>query len=228
MRLTKTFFLLALSLAFTFPVAADQRLSDLVLQVQRLQEEVQQLRGRIELQRHQISTLEDRQREQYMDLDARLQGRTLSQSVAPDRAGAPQEPSEAPSQSVTKEKKAYQAAFDLLKQRRYDDAVRAFEDLMARYPKGQFADNASYWLGEAFYVQRDYSSALTHFQRVLGTYPLSPKVPGSMLKIGYIQYDQGDWQRARRNLQDVVSKFPDSTEARLARNRLERMAQEGH
>ena len=106
--------------------------------------------------------------------------------------------------------------------------MRAFEDLLTVYPKGEFADNARYWLGETNYVKRDYAAALNDFQCVVSDYPLSPKVPGAMLKIGYIQDEQKDWQNARNTLQDVTRKFPDTTEARLAQSRLERMAREGH
>lgn len=253
MRLLATLLAVVLTVTPVFSSAVDQRLSDLLLQIQRLQQEVQQLRGRVELQQHEIATLKRQQREQYMDLDARLQGRSADQppQAPANRAGSStgtgtfqnwdsgqQAPStaadttsagsNAASESPTAEKQAYRIAFDLLKQRRYEDAIRAFEDLLARYPNGEFADNARYWLGEANYVKRDYSAALTQFQRVLASYPLSPKVPASMLKIGYIHYDQSDWQRARATLQDVAKKFPDTTEARLAESRLERMSREGH
>jgi tol-pal system protein YbgF len=116
----------------------------------------------------------------------------------------------------------------LLKQQRYDEAVRAFEGLLARYPNGELTGNARYWLGESNYVKQDFAAALVEFQRVLANYPLSPKVPGAMLKIGYIRYDQSEWKRARSILQDVAKKFPDTTEARLAQSRLERMTREGH
>jgi tol-pal system protein YbgF len=230
MRCPTTLFLLVLGLLPAFPVAADQRLSDLLLQIQRLQEEVQQLRGRVEVQGYRISTLEKRQREQYMDLDARLGSRAAIASPppgAPVAARTSVEQTRVASEGPSAERKLYQAAFDLLKQRRYDDAIRAFQDQLARYPNGEYADNAIYWLGEASYVKRDYSESLTQFQRLLASYPLSPKVPGSMLKIGYIHYDQGDLQQARTTLQDVVTKFPNSDEAHQAKSRLERMTHEG-
>jgi len=231
MRLGVTLCTLICALAPVLSLGADQRLSDLLLQIQRLQEEVQQLRGRMEVQQYRISTLEQQQRDQYMDLDARLRG--LSET-APGRASstgaavASSEASAVASNPPGAEKQAYGIAFDLLKQRRYEDAAAAFEDLLARYPNGEFADNAHYWLGETNYVMHDYSAALTRFQRVLANYPLSPKVPASMLKIGYIHYDQGDWQRARETLEDVIEKFPDTSEAQLAQSRLDRMRREGH
>ena len=242
---------LIVTLVPAFSAAADQRLSDLLLQIQRLQQEVQQLRGQVELQQHEISTLKRQQREQYMDLDARLQGRSGASSAGAPESGRGKligkgsfDPSSAggaspgasggesvmsvPSVVAPGEKEAYRVAFDLLKERNYDDAIRAFEDLLARYPDGEFADNARYWLGETNYVKRNYAAALTQFQRVLANYPLSPKVPSAMLKIGYIHYDQSDWNRARTTLQDVAKKYSDTTEARLAQSRLDRMKREGH
>ncbi len=232
-------------LAPGFSVAADQRLSDLLLRIQRLEREIQQLHGQIEMQQHELSTLQRRQQEQYLDLDARLQsasvrrtpshgaGNTIGTEALPAPNVAPIDPATAgasptPFQASIGEQQAYRNAFDLLKQRRYKDAVREFEDLLAHYPNGEFADNARYWLGEAHYVRHDYAAALTQFRRVAADYPLSPKVPASLLKIGYIHYEQSDWQRARNKLQEIIDKFPDTAEAQLAQNRLERMTREGH
>ncbi|MEA3276831.1 MAG: tol-pal system protein YbgF [Pseudomonadota bacterium] len=231
-------------------ILSNQSMSDLLLQIQRLKQEMQKLRGQVELQQHEISTLKQQQRDQYLDIDSRLRGQSGGAAASPPVAGPKSVPAEggapttsperkaegAPDLAVPKseaaqqvsEKKAYGMAFDLLKQRRYDEAVRGFEDLLALYPNGEFADNARYWLGETYYVKRDYAAALTEFQRVLANYPLSPKVPAAMLKMGYIQYEQSEWNRSRATLQDVVKKFPDSTEARLAQSRLERMTREGH
>jgi tol-pal system protein YbgF len=242
MRLPIFLFILMTTCAPAFAAASDQRLSDLLLQIERLQQEVQQLRGQIEVHEHEIATLRQQQRDQYLDLDSRIRGGSVAapsvasdhgaepavQSPPPGTAGAALGSPRAAADSQSSEKDAYRAAFDLLKQRRYDDAIGAFEDLLVRYPNGELADNAYYWLGEASYVKRDYATALTQFQRVLAKYPLSPKIPASMLKIGYIHYDRSDWKRARSSLREVVEKFPDSTEARLAASRLERMTREGH
>jgi len=245
MGLRATLPVLILTLIPAFPVVADQRLSDLLLQIQRLQQEVQRLHGRVEIQRHELSTLKRWQREQYLDLDARLRDKSAGASSQPrfgDAIGMetlqmPQHPAAADALSVhsppasgtsTEEQRAYHSAFNLLRQRRYEEAIRGFEDLPARYPNGEFADKARYWLGEIGYVRRDYATALTQFQRVTADYPLSPKVPASLLKIGYIYYEKGDWQRARGILRNMIEKFPDTTEARLAASRLELMTREGH
>jgi len=245
MGLRATLPVLLFTLIPAFPVTADQRLSDLLLQIQRLQQEVQRLHGRVEIQQHELSTLKRRQREQYLDLDARLRDRPAGASPRPGAGNAigmealqaPQNPAAADALSVysppasgasTEEQRVYHNAFDLLRQRRYEEAIRGFEDLLAHYPNGEFADKARYWLGETGYVRRDYATALTQFQRVTADHPLSPRVPASLLKIGYIYDEKGDWQRAHGILQNLIEKFPDTAEARLAASRLGRMTREGH
>ncbi len=143
---------------------------------------------------------------------------------SPDAVGIPSLP--APETTGGNERDAYRDAFELLKQRKYPQAVDAFNDLLRRYPQGQFSDNARYWLAETYYVQRNYPAALAEFDRLVQLTPGSGKVPAAMLKIGYIQYEQEAYDQARAALQQVVAKYPDSTEARLAQSRLEKMSRE--
>ena len=126
-----------------------------------------------------------------------------------------------------KQQLAYQAAFDLLKEGRYPESITAFEQFLASYPGGAYADNAQYWLGEARYVTRDFTASARDFQLVLKQYPGSPKVPDAMLKLGYAQYELQQWAAARSVLTELRKKYPNSTAARLAASRLERMGQEG-
>jgi len=147
----------------------------------------------------------------------------------PEAATAPPPAPEAPATAVdpAKQQLAYQAAFDLLKEGRYPEAITAFEQFLASYPGGTYSDNAQYWLGEARYVTRDFAAAARDFKLVLAQHPGSPKVPDAMLKLGYAHYELQEWQQARSVLSELRQKYPNSTAARLAANRLERMAQEG-
>jgi tol-pal system protein YbgF len=138
--------------------------------------------------------------------------------------GIPSLPS--PETTGGNERDAYRTAFELLKERQYPQAADAFNDLLRRFPQGEYTDNARYWLGETYYVQRNYPAALAEFDRLVQLNPTSGKVPGAMLKIGYIQYEQEAFDQARAALDAVVAQFPDSTEARLAKSRLERMGRE--
>ena len=122
-----------------------------------------------------------------------------------------------------KEQQDYQAAFNLLKNGRYDDAARAFRSFLGAYPGGEFEDNARYWLGETYYVTRQFEAALQEFQGVIALFPQSPKLTHAMLKVGYIHHEFGRTAQARQALLDLVERHPDSTAAGLARKRLKRL-----
>lgn len=125
------------------------------------------------------------------------------------------------------EQAAYRAASDLLRIGRYEDAIAGFQAQLQHYPGGGLADNAQYWIGEAYYVTRQFDRALAEFQRVAAQYPQSPKAADALLKVGYIQYERRQFAAARQTLTGLKTTWPDSPAARLAENRLSRMKEEG-
>jgi tol-pal system protein YbgF len=122
-----------------------------------------------------------------------------------------------------KEQQAYQAAFNLLKAGRYDQAAKSFQKFLDEFPNGKFADNAQYWLGESYYVTRKFDSAMREFDKLVTTHPESQKVTHALLKIGYIHDELGQKDKAREVLTGLTEKYPQSTAAGLAAKRLERM-----
>lgn len=126
------------------------------------------------------------------------------------------------------ERDAYNRAYNLLKEGRYDQSVVAFKDFLKAYPQSSYADNSQYWLGEANYVSRKFKEAVEEFHKVINDYPQSPKVADAMLKLGFTYYELSDWKQARDTLQGVLKDFSGSSAARLAETRLQRMSKEGH
>ncbi len=226
----------------------NQGLADIVLSLQQLQQEVQQLRGEVELQNHTLDALKKQQRDLYLDLDGRISRLKKAPPVAPGVVEAVNLPTvasptaasssaEATTVATTEpqiaadpalEEPAYQAAFNLLKQAHYAEAISSFNRFLQSYPRGDYADNAQYWLGEASYVTRDFEQALAAFNQLIKQFPESPKVRGALLKSGYIYYEQKLWPQARKVLEQLIESYPGSSEARLAETRLQRMSGEGH
>lgn len=143
----------------------------------------------------------------------------VAAAAAATPAGTPQ------STDPLKEQQAYQAAFNLLKAGRYDQAAKSFRKFLAEYPTGKFADNAQYWLGESYYVTRNFDSALREFNTLVSSHPDSQKVTHALLKIGYIHDELGQKEKAREILTSLTNDYPQSTAAGLATKRLERMRQ---
>ena len=126
------------------------------------------------------------------------------------------------------EQAEYDAALAILREGHYTEAAQGFKKFLADHPGSTLADNASYWLGEAYYVTRSFDRAQSTFQNLVSTFPQSTKVPGSRLKIAYILYEKKDWGGARQALTDLIDAHPETTMARQASERLQRMDAEGH
>jgi tol-pal system protein YbgF len=115
----------------------------------------------------------------------------------------------------------YRAAVELVKSSDKDTAVAALRKFLENHPRHEYADNAQYWLGEAFYAGKDYKNALVEFRATIETYPRGNKVPDALLKVGYCYQALGQPQKARAVLEQVVNLYPKTEPAALAARRLE-------
>jgi tol-pal system protein YbgF len=128
-----------------------------------------------------------------------------------------------PAGDPLQERAAYESAFELLKAARYNEAIDAFNRFLAAYPSGEYAANAQYWLGEAYYVQRRYQEAIPAYEKLIADHAHNPKVPHGLLKIGYSYQELGQVDTARTRLEELVQRFPGTTAARLAEERLQQI-----
>ena len=124
-------------------------------------------------------------------------------------------------QSKQLQREAYDRAFNLLKDGRYELAIASFKAYLETYPNADYADNAQYWLGEANYAQRRYDVALQEFNKVLDNYPKSSKRADAMLKMGFSYQELGKTEDAEAVLGNIITMFPDTTAARLAQKRIQ-------
>ncbi len=194
------------------------RLGELTLDVDELKRENRELRGTLEEMQYQIEGLKKRIREVAADFDQRLSQQPASASPRPATPAQtpPSEPAAKPAPSDGAADAAdYQKAYKLLEQKKYKEAVTAFQGYLRKYPSGSYRDNAYYWSGEANYVNQDSKAALVDFQTVVEKFPKSDKVPGSLLRIGTIQLESGDRKKGESILSRVVKEF--------AQKRLERL-----
>jgi len=210
-------------------VIANGSLVDLTMQVDALQRQAAELQGRTESLDHDAQGTAGRQRDLYIDLDDRIQNleRSLRNPAVNVMDGGSLAPGQLPVPGGS-DRDNYQAAFELLKEQRYEPAAMAFQQFLVSFPDSQLADNAQYWLAESYYVTDQFEKALEHFQVVIRNFPRSRKIPDALLKIGYSNYELQRWDSARGALGRVKSDYPDTTAARLAEQRLNRMDDEDH
>lgn len=190
-------------------------LLDLSALIDALRQDMSRLRGQVEVLVNQTETMERRQRDLYVDLDARM--RKLEQSQA-----QVQEKILAPEREAAKEKEIYEAGLNQFKQGNYGASIAAFQNFMSAYPSSQLAPSAQYWIGNAHYALRDFKSAITAQQKVVQTWPDNSKAPDALLNIASSQLESGDAKGARETLQQLVKRYPTSPAAEQAKQRLAR------
>ena len=181
--------------------------------IEELKQDLARMRGQIEVQTNRIDTLDRRQKDLYVDLDARL--RKLEPS-----AQAPEKPAAAAAPDPAAEAKAYEAALNQFKIGNYQSSVAAFQNFLATYPESQQVSSAQYWIGNAYYALRDYKTAIAAQQKLLASWPASAKAPDALLNIASCQAEMGDAKGARESLQTLLKKYPGTPAAEQARQRL--------
>jgi tol-pal system protein YbgF len=217
-------------------VMANQSLLEVSNQLEALRGDVRAMHNDVDQLNNALDSGRKQQRDMYADLDQRLKNLESRGAGASSASAAPAVGASAAAAAGTtpadsssgEDKGAYQAAFNLLKDGQYDRAIAAFQKFLATYPDSSLADNAQYWLGEAYYVNRSFPEAQAAFQRMVDKYPQSRKLADALLKIGYCRYELKQWESARAVLGQVVARFTDTPAARLAQQRLDKMTAEKH
>ncbi len=200
-------------------VAGGSSSATLIYKLQLLQQEVQELRGIVEQQQYQITQMREEQRDRYLDLDRRVSLVTQSgvssgsQIKSDDSNAADSQPA---ASALVDEKSAYQAAFELIRNKRYDDAINALSRFVADFPNGEYTGNAFYWLGEVQIVKASYQDALQAFASLLNKYPQHRKVADAKYKLGKVYRELGDSAKSERLLKEVIENHAGTTAAKLA------------
>lgn len=212
---------------------------DMLNQLQQLRTQMQEMQSSVEQLQHENEQLKQRARDQYLDLDGRLErleggspdGQANAQAVAPatappaikpDTERAPTVRGDAGAMaSANEERAAYNVAFDALKAGRFNESGELFLSFLELFPSGVYAPNALYWLGESHYAAGRYVPAQQFFGQLLERYPTHDKASGSLLKLGLSQYNAGNLAAAETTLLQVGQRFSGSDAARTAADRLQ-------
>ncbi len=142
-------------------------------------------------------------------------------------SATPQSASSAPTTgkpAVSTPELEYKHAFQLFSSGKYEEARKAFEAFMNKYPDSKLAGNAQFWIGECYYKQKKYQEAIDAYQTVLDKYSNGNKVKDSMLKQGMAFARIGDTTAARILFSRLIKNFPDSNQAMIARKKLEKLS----
>lgn len=193
-------------------------------QLDTMQQEVNELRGSIELHNYQLERILDRQRELYAEIDKRMTNMVPAPTGAAIEAvngSAQTNDGEAYSEN---ENEAYDKAVNLiLKDKLYEQAIPAFQSFLQTFPNSAYASNAHYWLGQLLFNKQDWLAASVQFQALITNYPDSNKRADAMLKLGITEIERANTARAKQLWEQVITEYPDSPSSKLAEKRLKNL-----
>lgn len=208
---------------------------EVIVRLGEMDENLRQAVGKIDELQYKIKTLEDKINLINKDVDLRLsqmEGKTVGGG-----SGAAEQPAQkfaapvaqnAPAAIVgagitkgddlapVKTKSAeeiYQEGQAALKAGQNDEAAALFTSLMTRYPEHKLAENAQYWLGEAYYAKKDYAKSAVTFAKGYEKYKNGNKGADNIFKLGMSFKELGKTKEACTAFVNLPKEFPKAEQA---------------
>jgi len=191
--------------------AANKRMVELLNQIDKLNEELAGLRGKIEVLQFNQDEAIKRQKDLYVDLDSRL--RAMEQ-------GKEQAKLDQKNNQQAAEKKQLDDAIALVKATKNKEGVAALTKFARENPQSTRLAEATYWMGVSFAALKDYKSANNAFGEVANKAADDPRAPDALLGLASIAAAQKDTKASRKYLVNIVEKYPQSEAATTAKRAL--------
>jgi tol-pal system protein YbgF len=173
--------------------------ADTSVQVQKLTEDVAQLRGQVDAYTH---TLDE------------LQGRTAAVPASGDRKPG------SDVQRPTDKREFFQLAQSKAKAGDTVTARTLYQDFIRKWPRDDLAGDAHFAVAESYFSQDNCPDALPEYGQLIKNFPKSGSVPLAYVRSGDCFSRLKNPEAARLAFEQVVHDYPKSPEAKVAQRRL--------
>lgn len=199
------------------------QLSQLFYKMQLLEQQVQELTGLVEEQQYEIRRLKKQRMDDVVSMDRRLSrleggtpGTETSVSVISDSSprsslggsttgGNVAVTKTTPLSPSSSDRDVYQAAYQLVKQRQYEQALPALEGYLEQFPMGEYAPNTHYWIGALYVLENNLEKAREWFSLLVNRYPEHNKAESAKFSLAKVYHRLGDVEQAKTLLSDVAA-----------------------
>ncbi|MGB0359693.1 MAG: tetratricopeptide repeat protein, partial [Litorivicinaceae bacterium] len=117
---------------------------------------------------------------------------------------------------------AYNSAFQLIRERKFDEALVAMDSFIRAYPDSELVLDARFWRGQVFDVLGRDEEAIEAFKSLTLVAPDYRRILQVKVKLGKLLIKNQDVMNGRKILQEVITQAPESVEAGLASRELEK------
>lgn len=104
--------------------------------------------------------------------------------------------------------------------KKYKEAYRTFEQVLATNPKGGKAAETLFYMGECLYNQGEYDLAILDYQKVISNHSKHSLTPSALLKQGMSFEKLTDHETAKIIYKKLIGEYASSSEAGQAKDRL--------
>ena len=109
--------------------------------------------------------------------------------------------------------------------KKYKDAISAFERVLFYHPSSAYVDDAQYWLAMAYFEQKEYSQAITEFDYLIRNFPRSSFLEQAHLNRAKAHFfsaphytkDPTELEHTLRLLDQFLTQFPNSQQTNEVR-----------
>jgi len=127
----------------------------------------------------------------------------------------------------------YVDGVNLMKNKKYDDAIKKFSEIRENYPFDPFAFVATVKLGDAYFEKKDYILASGVYEDFFNTHPADENIPYVLIRLGEcyekvslsIDRDQAYTLKAIERYTYLKNRFSTSTYIKDAEERLKKLIQ---
>lgn len=124
-----------------------------------------------------------------------------------------------PKKIKSPQERLYENAGRLFSEKKYDEAISTYEEVISFDSNDYLADNAQWWIGEAFFFRRMYNDALLAYKKVFGLGDRN-KEAYAQLRLGYCYMTLNQKENAIEEARKVALNYPNSEEEIQKANRL--------
>ncbi len=117
-------------------------------------------------------------------------------------------------------KTMYDRAYALYEQGQLSSAIPTFREITEKYPNSSLADNAQYWIGEAYFVLKRYEQAIIEFDKTL-TYQNTNKREDAVYKLASCHERLGKSETALELYTRLLAEFPNTRHASYVLKKLD-------
>tara|TARA_Y100001970_G_scaffold157338_1_gene192506 strand:+ start:2319 stop:2975 length:657 start_codon:yes stop_codon:yes gene_type:complete len=185
----------------------------LFLKIQELENEIAELRNKIESQNYLIEKLINESLNNTSENEIKSNDElTLSQDIK--LIGV--------EDSKSKEQ-VFNSAISALEQQKYDTSFELFSYFVESFTDEEKNPLSYFWLGEISLIKNDLDKSKFYFLELISSYPNHYRVPLAHKKIGDIYLKSNDVQRAKDKYNFVVREYPNNSASSLALQLLKNM-----